>query len=101
MRHGGSNTIVVTDPFARRLMVRYLAQRDRDVDALRAALDGRNFEQIRDKGHNLFGSGSAYGLDRISELGASLERCAEKADAEAVSALIDELEAFVRDVRVA
>ncbi len=101
MRPGESNTVVVSDPFARRLMVRYLGQREQDVDALRAALDICDFEQIRVKGHNLFGSGSAYGLDRISELGASLERTAEKADAEAVAALIDELEAFVRDVCVA
>lgn len=94
------NRAVVNDPFARRLMVRYLARRADDVSALRAALASRDFDSIEDKGHKLFGSGSAYGLDRVSELGAALEKTARKKDGDAVAELIERLEAFVRSVRV-
>lgn len=92
--------VTVNDPFARRLMVRYLSHRKQDIHSLRAALASEDFETIRDKGHNLFGSGSAYGLDRISELGAALEKTAKKKNSDAISDLIETLEAFVHNVRV-
>ena len=77
-------------------MVRYLGRREADLQSLRSALASEDFERIRKKGHNLFGSGSAYGLDRISEPGAGLERAAKKQNTEN----IDMLEAFIRTVRV-
>ena len=81
-------------------MVRYLGRREADLQSLRAALASEDFERIRNKGHNLFGSGSAYGLDRVSELGADLERAAKKQNTETIGQLIDMLEAFIRNVRV-
>ena len=77
-------------------MVRYLGRREADLQSLRSVLASEDFERIRKKGHNLFGSCSAYGLDRISELGAGLERAAKKQNTEN----IDMLEAFIRTVRV-
>ena len=94
------NRIVVHDPFAKRLMVRYLANRRDDIDTLRGALARKDFESIRDKGHNLFGSGSAYGLDRISELGAALEKTAKRQSGDEIGRLIEKLEAFICNVRV-
>lgn len=92
--------ITVADPFAKRLMVRYLGHRKEDLEGLRSALSIADFETIRTKGHNLFGSGSAYGLDRISELGADLEAAAGKRNIEHIGEIIDSLEAFIRTVRV-
>lgn len=100
MTKSKDNTVVVSDPFARRLMVRYLNQRHDDIESLRASLARQDFESIRKKGHNLFGSGSAYGLDRVSELGADLEKKAERGNGEAIAALIDLLEAYIRNVRI-
>jgi HPt (histidine-containing phosphotransfer) domain-containing protein len=94
------NRVVVNDPFARRLMVRYLRHRKDDIGALRSALSDGDFDAIRDKGHNLFGSGSAYGLDRVSELGAALEKTAKKKNGKDIAQLIEKLEAFVSNVRV-
>ena len=71
-----------------------------DLQSLRSALASEDFERIRKKGHNLFGSGGAYGLDRISELGADLERAAKKHNTENIGQLIDMLEALIRKVRV-
>ena len=100
MTQADDNRIVVSDPLARRLMVRYLENRRDDVERLRAALARDDFDHIRDKGHNLYGSGSAYGLDQVSELGAALEKSAGKQDSEEIVRLIQSLEAFVRNVRV-
>jgi HPt (histidine-containing phosphotransfer) domain-containing protein len=100
MTKSRENTVVVNDPFARRLMVRYLDHRQDDVESLRAALARQDYESIRKKGHNLFGSGSAYGLDRVSELGASLEKTAKRGNSDAIGDLIEALDAFIRNVRV-
>jgi len=94
------NRISVADPFAKRLMVRYLEHREKDLNSLRTALSQADFETIRIKGHNMYGSGSAYGLDRISELGAKLETAARKQNNADISQLIESLEAFIRNVRV-
>ncbi len=100
MSKPSDNRVIVNDPFAKRLMVGYLEKRRADIPARRAAHEAADFDSIRDKGHNLFGSGSAYGLDRISELGAALEKSATKRDAEQIVQLIDGLETFVTNVHV-
>ena len=64
--------IEIDDPFARQLMGKYLGHRKDDVDKLRRALAASDFDTIRITGHNLYGSGAAYGLDDISWLGASI-----------------------------
>lgn len=90
----------IVDPFAKRLLVRYLGRREADLESLRSALAGNDFETIRVKGHNLYGSGGAYGLDRISELGDSLETAAEAKDEDAIAKHIDALESYVRKIRI-
>ena len=94
------SNIKIVDPFAKRLMSRYLRNREADIQALRSALDSGNFQFISTTGHNLFGSGGAYGLTRISELGADLQSAAERHEVKQISELIDSLEVFVRTVRV-
>lgn len=91
----------IEDPFARRLIVRYLDHRKSDIESLRQALGDGDYASIRDKGHNLFGSGSAYGLDRVSELGAMLEKAAKKENAGLIAEIIDALESYVDNVTVA
>lgn len=95
MSSDSEKPIDISDPFARQLMARYLERRDSDVRNLRDALNDANFETIRVTGHNLFGSGSAYGLDEISRLGQRIERAAEQQDTAGLEALISELEAFL------
>ena len=90
----------IADPFARQLMARYLSHRQEDLSNMRAALDSGDFEQIKITGHNMHGSGSAYGLDRISELGQDIETAAIKRDTTAVSGLINALENFVRTLSI-
>ena len=92
--------IDIADPFARQLMARYLKRREIDVKKLKAALRGTDFEAIRMTGHNLFGSGGAYGLDEISDLGRSIEAAAEECDARRVEALIGDLERFLENLTV-
>lgn len=87
--------IEVADPLARKLMGQYLEHRRQDVENLGTALEAADFEKIRTTGHNLFGSGAAYGLHDISTIGASIENAAAEADAERIGSLIGELREFL------
>ena len=94
------NLIDIADPFARRLVGQYLARRKDDVANLLVAVDNADFDTVRITGHNLSGSGAAYGLERISSIGSDLESAAGAADASRIMQLIADLNAFLRDLKV-
>jgi len=100
MANETENAIDIADPFARRLIAKYVDRRKADIDSLRAALIDKRFDDIRLSGHNMSGSGSAYGLDRISEIGAGLEDAASNGDSMEVSRLLDDLDRFIRGLRL-
>mgnify|MGYP001549315816 FL=1 len=79
-------------------MARYLKRREKDLELLDQALADSNFEAIERTGHNLSGSGSAYGLDAVSRIGRSIEEAAKRADAAQTRRLLDDLAEFVRNV---
>lgn len=83
------------DPFARKLVDKYLDNRKEDIARLSCALTEADFETIRVTGHNLYGSGAAYGFDEISEIGNGIERAAEKRDIPEIRRLIAELHALL------
>ena len=78
-----------------KLLERYLARRQAELPALEAAANRKDYELLRRLGHNLHGSGSAYGLDPISRLGASLELAAERGEDEKVAAALRDLAVFL------
>ena len=91
----------IADPFARQLMARYLSHRQQDLGNMREALASGDYDSIKITGHNMHGSGSAYGLDRISELGSEIESAAIRRDPAAIASLVDALENFVRTLNIA
>ena len=93
--------IEIADPFARRLLSQYLERRRADLAQLRAELADANYTSIELTGHNLSGSGAAYGLDPVSRLGADLESAARSADPDQIRRIIDQLEDFIAGVVVA
>ena len=101
MNQDSETPIEIADPFARRLLSQYLERRKTDLSRLREALAAADFSSIERTGHNLFGSGAAYGLDEISALGARLERAAKAAQADSVAGVLDDLEQFVNKVTIA
>ncbi len=101
MSHDSATPIEIADPFARRLLSKYLGRRKDDITRLRAALASADFSSIERTGHNLFGSGAAYGLDEISALGARLETAARAAQADSIASVLDDLERFVNSVTIA
>lgn len=87
--------INIEDPFARRLIESYLGRRVKEIEELRLYIENDEFDAIRRKGHNLYGSGSAYGLDWISAIGKSIVDAADHGDKSAVVASINALESYI------
>ncbi|MEN7342898.1 MAG: Hpt domain-containing protein [Pseudomonadota bacterium] len=88
------------DPFARRLLAQYLSRRAADIESVRRALDEGDWEHVRVTGHNMYGSGEAYGLKAVSEYGKQLEQAALDVNQPAASDAIAALETFLRDIKI-
>jgi HPt (histidine-containing phosphotransfer) domain-containing protein len=77
------------------LIPQYFALCRRDLDKLRDAFLQRQFVQVRMLGHNLKGSGGAYGFPELSEIGAAIEAAGKAGDETAVRAGIDQFAGFL------
>jgi CheY-like chemotaxis protein len=65
-----------------KLVPDYLRRKRSDLDLLWKAVEAADYCTICTFGHQLKGSGAAYGLDRFSEIGCALERAAKTSDLE-------------------
>ena len=83
------------DPFARQLQSRYLRRRCDDVANLGKALAENDFDSIRIAGHNMYGSGAAYGFGQITVIGRCLENAAAEGSVVEIRSLIADLEKFI------
>jgi adenylate cyclase len=88
------------DEEIRQLVPAFLANRRRDVVALRAALAGLDFTTIRMLGHTIKETGRGYGFGGITEIGSAIERAAHHEDREAVHTRINHLSEYLHRVQV-
>ena len=79
----------------------YLANRCVDTPDLDRLLDDRDFGALRTAGHNLKGSGGAYGFGDVTEIGKSLETAAKNSDAPGIRVLLDRLAIYISALRPA
>ena len=87
----GGKIVVRVSRELEELIPEYLGLVRRDLCSLGEALAGEDFEAIRILGHNLKGSGAAYGLNAITELGGRLEQVAPTRAGDAIRRLTGEL----------
>ncbi len=92
--------IVTVDAQIAALVPRFLANRAADVDKIRAALAGADFETIRVAAHGMKGAGGGYGFSEISRLGAAMEEGARQRDAAAIAALAASLKEYLGRIEV-
>ena len=80
------------------LVQRHELQRSTHHDA--AALKHADYENVRILGHNMKGTGAGYGLNRITEIGASLEQAAARREPEEIRARAAELARYLDGLHV-
>ena len=93
-------TIVYIDAEIEDIVPMYLKNRLEDVEFIIEACDQSDYEKIQILGHNMKGTGSAYGFDAISEIGISLEQCAKERNSEKVRMLAEEVSVYLERVEV-
>ncbi|TAK45470.1 MAG: Hpt domain-containing protein [Betaproteobacteria bacterium] len=71
------------------LIPTFLANRRRELDALRTALDAGDFAALRGIGHSMKGVGASYGFERVSAYGAQIEEGARAADRIGLAARVE------------
>ena len=63
--------------------------------AMLDALDRVDFETVKFLGHQMRGSGGAYGFQAITDIGAALQQAAESADTDASRKWVGELSNYL------
>lgn len=89
--------IVVQVPagITRELVTGYLSRCRGGLPNLKAAVEHADFESARISGHRMKGSGGAYGIPKLTELGASIEQASKAQDGSALQNAIAELEEYL------
>ena len=78
----------------------YLKSSRKKAAEIVAAIGSENFDAIRTTGHNMKGTGSAYGFPRLTELGGRIEQSAMEKDAGAVRTAVYDLIAYLDQITV-
>ncbi len=78
----------------------YLENRRADIENLTGFIRDREADEIRRLGHNMKGSGKAYGFDLITAIGANLEQAGRNADFTEAEKLLDQLNAYLDEVEI-
>lgn len=86
------------DPIVQGLLPGYISRRHEELLRLEAALAEGDYATLRTIGHNLHGSGGAYGLPRISELGKALELSAREEDRDKAATVLADLRRFLAEL---
>lgn len=81
------------------MRARYIANRRTQLASLDNALKNGDFTALADAGHNLGGTGGAYGFSELTDAGRSLEAAAKDNNAEAVEAQLDRIDLYLSLIR--
>jgi CheY-like chemotaxis protein/HPt (histidine-containing phosphotransfer) domain-containing protein len=78
----------------------YLAVRREEIPELMSLLAVSDFERIAEMAHNMKGSGTSYGFEDLSRIGAALEDAAELRDPHAIGAQLSQLNGYLNAVQL-
>lgn len=82
------------------LIPTFMKNRNKEVETLRAALGGGDFEQLRQLGHRMKGVGNSYGFELVSTLGKQIEDGARIGDKPGLEARIAEYADYLARVKI-
>lgn len=82
------------------LIPTFMANRAKEVVALKEALAKSDFAQLHRIGHRMKGLGGSYGFERITRLGQKIEECAKGRDAAGAGEQIDEYARYLEAVKI-
>ena len=94
------SVIVHVNALLEDLIPEFLEQQKDDVKSMIAACGQGDYETIQRLGHDMKGTGGAYGFDAMSDIGARLEQSAREQNPEEVRQLLEALSTYLERVEV-
>jgi len=94
-----SSIVIRLDEEMQAIVPKYLGNRARDCDTIRDQAANGDFIDAKRLGHNMKGTGSGYGFEEISRLGAQIEAAAAAGEADRLVQLADELAQYLARVK--
>ena len=82
------------------LVPTFMKNRNKELETLRAALAGGDFQQLRQLGHRMKGVGISYGFDKVSLLGKQIEDGAKAEDRPVLDASIADYADYLARVKI-
>jgi hypothetical protein len=82
------------------LVPEFRNNRQRELARLRECFDSKDFEAISQIAHRMIGVGAPYGFPYITEQARKLRAAASLKEAGAIRDLLDDLESYLRRVKV-
>jgi len=92
--------LVRVDPKFADLTPEFLKNCRRHVITMRTALDRSDFETVTMLGHQMRGSGAAYGFQPITDIGAALQQASERADIDAARKSVGDMSNYLDRVEI-
>lgn len=92
-------TVIVAKDLADLIPV-FFKNRHKELETLRTALAGGDFQQLRQLGHRMKGVGNSYGFAAVSEIGKRIEDSALKSEHEPIDRCIGEYAEYLSNVQV-
>ncbi|ACV64489.1 putative cytoplasmic protein [Desulfofarcimen acetoxidans DSM 771] len=92
--------IIKVDSCLEDLIPEYLSNRQKDIKNLLEALEQVDYDSIIFIGHNMKGSGGAYGFDYITEIGCCLEVAAKERNCELIDKKVQELTNYLERIQI-
>jgi HPt (histidine-containing phosphotransfer) domain-containing protein len=92
--------VVKADPLLQPLIPDYLRNRRNDLQKIADALTRKDLGALRKLGHDMAGSGGAYGIPPISEIGRVIENAALASDMAAIEMALQDLRVFLDVVKL-
>lgn len=96
----GEGIKVIVDPELMELIPGYISHRREDIVKLRNLLKKREYRDIERCGHSMKGSGSGYGFDGITLIGAFLEKAGKSQSKRRIEEGIDKLEHYLENLEI-
>ncbi|MCK4738746.1 MAG: Hpt domain-containing protein [Deltaproteobacteria bacterium] len=91
---------IKVESYLKEIVPGYLEKRAENVLRLRGALEAGDFEVVQHLGHDMKGTGTGYGFQLITELGAGIEAAGKAKDREEGFLLVKELEGYLSNLEL-
>lgn len=82
------------------LVPNFLANRQKDLLHITAALDRNDMEALRIIGHNMKGVGGGYGFNDITEFGKNIEAATKTRDTTKIRAELQQYQSYLANLEV-